>query len=213
MNTEYRATAKGRKPTARRTRRQRRPRVGVTSGTQKRKLVKDARLLVARLWPQLAGQSTCLQQACALQLLLTKREYVAVLQAGTAVWQRNATEGYGYEWESRRASVLKPHPDEPDRYVLSTDVHVWLAAVDPEPTLIDPTTGDWPAHAAKAGYDWDPSLKPPGFVWETAGKLAQRKHRPIYEPAPEACLWAMQQAEEDIYPALRKALGVKEEVA
>jgi hypothetical protein len=175
------------------------------SRTKKRRVVNDARTLVNRLWPQLAGGPTCLQQACALQLLVAKRHgLTAILQAGDACWQRNATEGYGYEWESRRASRLKPHEHG---FVLSTDVHVWLAVVSPQ-TLIDPTTADWPAHAAQGGYEWLPEMKPPRFMWDTTEKLARLARPPIYRAVPEATLWAVGQAQEDIYPMLGKVLGV-----
>lgn len=188
------------------------------SGTRKRKLVADSRLLYLELWPELTREGACLAHALTLQALAAKRFGLRlVLQAGTAFWPRireDEDDGsrptrFGFKWNGLGDGVTKA--------MLGLgrlpEIHCWLG--DPESNdLIDPTTGAWPLLAAEHGLKWT-AKRPPEFLWcELEGFEAKQAEKPqpfrvVYHVQREATIVALDLAERLILPKVAEALGVQ----
>lgn len=123
---------------------------------------------VARRWPNVDPSGACLDTSMETVLTLQRRGVRAILQAGSASWPRVRPEQddgvsathFSYEWQADRAEQFRAlaagHLPE---------IHCWVGIPSTD-TLIDLTTGDWIAAAAKFGFDW-PGDPPPPFLYAT----------------------------------------------
>ncbi len=193
---------------------------GYLSRTKQRKLVDDSRLLYMSLWPHQEPTGACVFHAVALQLLGAKRHDLnLMLQAGSAWWPRldkwtlSPDAGgalFGYEFApGKTAHGLK----DGELVEVLPEIHAWLGIrhEDRSGTIVDPTTGTWPAASMERhGVDW-PGRKPPPFLWEHTSRLDEKwppPFAPSYHPSAEAADVVTSFAIREIYPRVGEAVGV-----
>lgn len=181
-------------------------------------LVEESRQLYRGLWDrdQVQESKACLFHAVTLQGLLIQRFGArTMLQAGSAQWpliRREDDDGerathFGYEWQGlgddRTAFFF--------RAGALPELHCWLAHRDPD-TIVDPTTGTWPARARRGGFPEWLAPAPPPFLWTTVEELVadypDPPFTPTYTPDLEACRVADELAGREIYPKIMTALGL-----
>ena len=169
-------------------------------------LILEARALRARVFPECPGEGACLYEACCLQVVLGRAGLGTMIQAGTAQWpllreeddDGVAPNAFAYEWQGLGDRLTR------DRVAagLLPELHCWLAHRDPS-TIIDTTTGTWPARAGLAGLDWT-AAAPPDFLWgETEALFAEARYGGVtYAADLDACEVAGGFAQRGIYPRL-----------
>lgn len=160
---------------------------------EKTALVRESRLLVRKLFPEVLPEFACLPHACALQVLLAKAGQCTMLQAGTAQWPYLRLEDddgvrpthFSYFWEGPESPVNR----ERLKRNLLPEIHCWLAHQEPD-TVIDSTTGTWPARARVGGFQWTARL-PPDYLWATERELRDLSlsygYEVTYAPSLDAC--------------------------
>lgn len=141
--------------------------MSATTPTIRLAVVRDARRLFARTFPNWTPHNNCV--AVTWATITAARGYGIDMRAfgGSACWPMVADHlddgvsanafGYGFDPTSeatRRALSEKRLPE----------IHAW-AGIPATGEFVDVTTGHWPMQAAELmGYDWT-ATRPPDFLW------------------------------------------------
>jgi len=159
---------------------------------QKKTLVAQAKKLVAKRFPMIPVEASCLYSAWAVCQLAPKFGARIILQAGTAYWPRVSIaqdDGvidthFGYEW----GSELTQYVQSTNGIVARREMHAW-AACPATREVIDITAGHWPQQCRNLlGLDW-PGPKPPAYLWCHGEQLPERV---FYRADREACELAVE---------------------
>lgn len=179
---------------------------------QQRYAVEKARTVYQGIWPEVDERGACMFHALTLQIVLARTFGVrTMLQAGSCSWPMIRPEDddgerathYSYRWNGME------DPETAAYFAAGKlpECHVWLATREPEDTIIDPTTGTWPARAKRGGHDWS-AIEPPEFLWATQADLRAlsevRGYVVRYAAVVEACIAVDILAQVEIYPKLAR---------
>ena len=159
---------------------------GATPPELRAAVAAEARQLLRR-W-ETAHPGNCLWSGAAAVTTCRVYGLRAVLQAGTAFWQRTAsmdftTNAFGYQWWG----LQHPQTRERLREGLLPEMHVW-AALPSCGELVDVAAGDFPAQCQRLiGQPWElPS--PPDVLWASAKTMPREAD---YRPDLEAIAAAL----------------------
>jgi len=154
----------------------------------KQAIAADARMLVARYFPDVDERGCCLYLAGMAGVAAMKRGILLTPQAGTCYWPRVTAETddgveanrFGYEWNgdpaSAKRATMRPG------IVPMPEMHVWCA--DPVAReIVDLSSGLFPKQCERIiGLPWKAPL-PPDFFW---GQAVTAPRGVLYDPNREA---------------------------
>jgi hypothetical protein len=156
----------------------------------KREIVEDAcRIYARRYAARIPEQRGCLFWAAAFNEAARNAGIEAVLQAGTANFQFQMDDGvnpthFSYEFEDEPAMRNFLEGVLPEMHVWS-----WIKATN---EIVDLSTGfQWQMAKETLGFDWNPNLSLPRWLWMRVERLQQCSPRVIYKANALAIMIAL----------------------